>query len=141
MRALAEQFKAIGVDVSVEFQATGPYVAKYNNRKSDMYVDGSSAMFDCQKNLNKLFHSNGRFNLTGYANPEVDELIVAAGREMLTYPRDVLLLKVWRIINDDVVYIPLYHPTVVWAMGEDLDLPADPWFRPRFRHARFKTGG
>jgi peptide/nickel transport system substrate-binding protein len=68
-------------------------------------------------------------------------LIAAAGREMLTYGRDVLLEKVWRIVNDDVVYIPLYHPTVVWAMREDLDLPADPWFRPRFRHARFKTGG
>ena len=26
-------------------------------------------------------------------------------------------------------------------MREDLDLPADPWWRPRFRHARFKAGG
>ena len=98
-------------------------------------------MFDSQVILNDTFSSNGRYNFAGYANPEADELIAAAGREMLTYGRDVLLEKVWRIVTDDVVYIPLYHPTVVWAMREDLDLPADPWWRPRFRHARFNAGG
>jgi peptide/nickel transport system substrate-binding protein len=139
-RALAEQFKAIGVDVSLAFQATRPFLDKCENGKCDIFVQGASAMFDSQAILNDTFSSNGRFDFAGYANPEVDELIAAAGREMLTYGRDVLLEKVWRIINDDVVYIPLYHPTVVWAMREDLDLPADPWFRPRFRHARFKTG-
>jgi peptide/nickel transport system substrate-binding protein len=138
-RALAEDFKAIGVEVSVEFQATGPYVEKTDNGNSDFFVQGASAMFDSQMVLNEQFYSSGTFNLTGYDNPEVDELIAAASREMLTYGRDVLLEKVWRIVNDDIVYIPLYHPTVVWAMREDLDLPADPWFRPRFRHARFKA--
>jgi peptide/nickel transport system substrate-binding protein len=140
-RALAEQFKAIGVDVSVDFQATRPFLDKCDNGECDMFAQGASAMFDSQVILNDTFSSNGRYNFAGYANPEVDELIAAAGREMLTYGRDVLLEKVWRIITDDVVYIPLYHPTVVWAMREDLDLPADPWWRPRFRHARFKTGG
>jgi peptide/nickel transport system substrate-binding protein len=140
-RALAEQFKAIGVEVSVEFQATGPYVDKCDNGRCDMFVQGASAMFDSQMILNELFDSSGQFNLTGYANPKVDELIAAASREMLTYGRDVLLEKVWRIVNEDVVYVPLYHPMVVWAMREDLELPADPWFRPRFRHARFKAAG
>jgi peptide/nickel transport system substrate-binding protein len=140
-RALAEQFKAIDVDISVEFQATRDFVDRCENGKCDMFVQGASAMFDSQVILNDTFSSGGRFNFAGYASPEVDELIAAAGQQMLTYARDVLLLKVWRIINDDVVYIPLYHPTVVWAMREDLDLPADPWGRPRFRHARFRTGG
>ena len=139
-RALAEQFKAIGVDATVEFQATGPYVDKCENGKCDIFVQGASAMFDSQMILNEQFSSSGRFNFTGYANPKVDELIAAASREMVTYGRDVLLEKVWRIVNDDVVYIPLYHPTVVWAMREDLDLAADPWARPRFRQRDKETG-
>ena len=39
--ALAEQFKAIGVDVSVEFQATGPFVDKCDNGKCDFFVQGA----------------------------------------------------------------------------------------------------
>jgi peptide/nickel transport system substrate-binding protein len=47
-RALAEQFKGIGVDVSVEFQATGLFVDKCENGKCDIFVQGASAMFDSQ---------------------------------------------------------------------------------------------
>jgi ABC-type oligopeptide transport system substrate-binding subunit len=36
--------------------------------------------------LNELFHSKGTYNLTGYANPKIDELIAAAGRETLIPP-------------------------------------------------------
>jgi peptide/nickel transport system substrate-binding protein len=83
-RALAEQFKAIGVDVYVEFQATGPFVDKCDNGQCDIFAQGASAMFDSQVILNDTFSSSGRYNFAGYANPEVDELIAAAGREMLT---------------------------------------------------------
>jgi ABC-type oligopeptide transport system substrate-binding subunit len=61
-------------------------VDKYINRESDLYVEGASAMSDCQMILNELFHSKGTYNLTGYANPKIDELIAAAGRETLIPP-------------------------------------------------------
>jgi peptide/nickel transport system substrate-binding protein len=138
-RALSRSFKDIGVDVSLAFQTTGPFMTKYNNRGSDFYIDGMGAMFDSQLNLNYYIHSKGSRNFTGYANPEVDDLITRAGREMVTYGRDILLERVWRIVMDDLPYLPLYHGVVVWPMREGLDLPADPWQRPRFRHARFRA--
>ena len=54
-RALAEKFKAIGVEISVEFQATGPFVEKCDNGKSDIFVQGASAMFDSEMILNEQF--------------------------------------------------------------------------------------
>jgi peptide/nickel transport system substrate-binding protein len=81
--------------------------------------------------------SDGVQNFTGYANARVDELIEASGEQMVTYVRDGLLEEVWRIVTDDVVYIPLYHPMVVWPMREDIEILPDPWHRPRFRSARF----
>ena len=49
-----------------------------------------------------------------------------------------MIEEVWKIVLDDIVYLPLYHPAVVWAMREDLELPADPMNQLRFRQARFK---
>ena len=39
-------------------------------------------------------------------------------------------------MRDDIVYVPLHHQVIVWAMREELDLPVDAWNQPRFRLAR-----
>ena len=81
-------------------------------------------------------------NFGGYANSRVDELIGNIQRELVTYARDVMVEEVWKIVLDDIVYVPLYQSVGVWPMREELDLPADPLLVPHFRLARFKeTGG
>jgi peptide/nickel transport system substrate-binding protein len=95
-------------------------------------------VLDSQWILDASLRSDGVENFTGYANPRVDELITASGQQMVTYVRDGLLQEVWRIVTEDVAYIPLYHPMVVWPMRENLKVPPDPWHRPRFRLARFQ---
>ena len=68
------------------------------------------------------------------ATPEVDELIDRIGREMITYARDAAIEEVWKIVLDDIVYIPLHQQQViVWAMRDNLDLPVYPFNRPQFR--------
>jgi hypothetical protein len=37
---------------------------------------------------------------------------------------------------DDIVFIPLHHQVLVWAMRENLDLPISPLGIPIFREAR-----
>ena len=76
-------------------------------------------------------------NASGYTNPKVDELIAKIDREMVTYGRDAMIEEVWRIVLDDIVYIPLHHQMIVWAMRDKLDLPVYPFNIPLFREARF----
>jgi peptide/nickel transport system substrate-binding protein len=57
---------------------------------------------------------------------------------MITYGRDALLEEAWRIVTDDVVYLPIRHAVTVWAMREVLEIPVDPWNVPRFRRARLQ---
>jgi peptide/nickel transport system substrate-binding protein len=56
---------------------------------------------------------------------------------MVTYGRDALIEEAWKIVVDDIVYIPLHHQMLVWAMRENLDVPVFPIGFPLFREARF----
>ena len=57
---------------------------------------------------------------------------------MVTYARDAYLEEAWKIVTDDLVYLPIRHGVSVFAMRKNLDIPPDPWDVPRFRLARFK---
>ena len=46
------------------------------------------------------------------------------------------LEEAWKIVTDDVVYLPIRHGVSVFAMRKDLEIPPDPWDIPRFRLAR-----
>jgi hypothetical protein len=58
---------------------------------------------------------------------------------MVTYARDAYLEEAWRIVTEDLVYLPVRHGVSVFAMRENLEIPPDPWDVPRFRLARFKS--
>ena len=83
-----------------------------------------------------MYHTRGTENNTGYANPRVNELIDKIQHEMVTYARDAMIEEVWKIVLDDIVYVPLYQSVGVWPMREELDLSADPLLVPHFRLAR-----
>jgi ABC-type transport system substrate-binding protein len=83
--------------------------------------------------------SGGVDNWSGYANPRLDQLIEELRSASLTYARDAIIEEVWRIVLDDVVFLPLHHQVLVWAMRENLDLPISPFNTPVFREARLKA--
>jgi peptide/nickel transport system substrate-binding protein len=133
----AEQLGNIGIAVSVNFLSDDALNAKvYNARESDFYLDGYHMDPDSEGVLRDLFHSKGGWNVTGYANPRVDELLEKIKIDMVTYARDAYLEEAWKIVTDDVVYLPIRHGVSVFAMRKELEIPPDPWDVPRFRLAR-----
>jgi peptide/nickel transport system substrate-binding protein len=138
-RGVAQQLGDIDVQVAINFLSTNEHEAKvYRDRQSDFYLDGSYMDPDSERTLRDLFHSQGQRNVTGYANPRVDELIEKIKIEMVTYGRDAYLEEAWRIVTGDLVYLPIRHGVSVFAMRKNLEIPPDPWDVPRFRLARFK---
>jgi len=137
---VAEQLGAVGIEVPINFLSTDHYEAKaYKGRQSDFRIDGWHMDPDSERVLRDLFHSQSEWNVVGYGNPQVDELIDKIKTEMVTYGRDAYLEEAWRIVTEDVVYLPIRHGVSVFAMRENLEIPPDPWDVPRFRLARFKT--
>jgi hypothetical protein len=49
--------------------------------------------------------------------------------------------KAWKIILDDVVVVPLFRPTFVWAMRDELEVPISAADVPEFQKARLKEPG
>ncbi len=96
---------------------------------------------DSERVLRELFQSRGKWNLIGYANPRVDELIDKIDGEMVTYARDAYLEEAWKIVTDDFVYLPIRHGVSVFAMRKNLNIPPDPWDVPRFRLAHMAPSG
>jgi peptide/nickel transport system substrate-binding protein len=137
---VAEQLGAIGIEVAINFLSTDEYDAKaYKDRQSDFRIDGWHMDPDSERVLRELFQSQSEWNVVGYANPRVDELLDKIATEMVTYPRDAYLEEAWRIVTDDLVYLPIRHGVSVFAMRKTLDIPPDPWDVPRFRLARLKS--
>jgi peptide/nickel transport system substrate-binding protein len=49
-----------------------------------------------------------------------------------------MIEEVWKIVLDEIVYVPLHHQMNVWAMRDNLDIPVFPVGFPLFREARLK---
>jgi peptide/nickel transport system substrate-binding protein len=125
--------------VSVDAQPEDRHYQKVDARESDFWLESFTAeTLDSLEVFDLFFRSGGRFNAFGYANPRVDGLIEELGTASLTYARDALIEEIWRTVLDDVVFLPLHHQVLVWAMGENLDLPVSPLNYPVFREARLK---
>jgi peptide/nickel transport system substrate-binding protein len=140
-KGVAEQLGAVGIDAAVNFLSQDEYDAKiYQDRQSDFFIEGWPMEPDSERVLRQWFSKN-YWNVTGYTNPRVDELIGQIQIANVSYARDAYLEEAWRIVTNDFVYLPIRHGVSVFAMRDNLEIPPDPWDIPRFRLARFKKAG
>jgi peptide/nickel transport system substrate-binding protein len=138
-RAVAAMLGEIGVRVAVAARSMREHFPMIKNHDTDFYMLAWGTGFhDSIEHLRDLFRRDGTYNATGYANPHVDRLIDAIETTLVTYARDALIEEVWKIVRDDIVYVPLHHQVIFWAMRHELELPIDSGNRPRFRLARLK---
>jgi peptide/nickel transport system substrate-binding protein len=132
-----EQLRAVGIETSISFLSNDQVYSRVEQEhESDFFLDSWTLDPDSEGLLRDLFHSQSRYNMAGYANPRVDELIDKIESEMVTYARDAYLEEAWRIVTEDLVYLPVRYGVSVWAVRKTLDIPPDPFDVPRFRLAR-----
>jgi peptide/nickel transport system substrate-binding protein len=81
--AAAEQLRVIGIGTSINLLSTDELTSGVEERRdSDFFFEAWHMDPDSERLLRDLFHSYGRYNMAGYANPRVDELIEKVGTEM-----------------------------------------------------------
>jgi peptide/nickel transport system substrate-binding protein len=125
-RGVAEQLGLVGIKVAINLLPTNALDAKlYKDRRSDFFFEIWPMDPDPERVLREWFSQN-IWNVSGYANPRIDELIEKIKTEMVTYARDAYLEEVWRIVTHDLVYLPIRHGVSVFAMRKELEIPADP---------------
>jgi peptide/nickel transport system substrate-binding protein len=136
-RAAAAMLSEIGIRVTVATSPMSEYVPRIKNHETDFYMLGwATGTLDSLEHFSYLIRSDGPFNATRYANARADDLIDAIETQLVTYARDAMIEEVWKTVRDDIVFVPLHHQVIVWAMRDQLELPIDPQNFPRFRLAR-----
>jgi peptide/nickel transport system substrate-binding protein len=134
-RAIAAQLGAITLDVTANPQPKHLFFAKVDNREADFFFDSWAALDSESYFIN--YYRTGTQGAPGYSNPRVDELIAKIDSTMITYARDAFIEEVWNTVLGDIVYIPLHHQMIIWAMRDNLEMPVFPFNLPLFREARF----
>lgn len=138
-QAIVGMLGRVGIKVSLDAQSKTLHFPKLQKRESDFYLLGWGVpTLDSHYVFNYLYHSQGGWNATGYANPRADALIQRIETETDLPRRDALIAQTWQLVKDDMVYIPLHHQVIAWAMRDRLELPIAADDTPRFRLARFK---
>ncbi|MBL8662347.1 MAG: ABC transporter substrate-binding protein [Candidatus Odyssella sp.] len=95
--------------------------------------DAHDALFNLTASRSKELQ-RGVFNVGGYNNPKLDELVMKAGVELDPKARDTMLRQALQIVRDDVAVIPIHQQVIVWAAKDSVDLVqnADNFFPLRF---------
>jgi ABC-type transport system substrate-binding protein len=61
----------------------------------------------------------GGWNMSGYRNPQYDELAARSEEEMDSAKRRAILHEMQMILSQDIPYLPLYNPSLVEGARAD----------------------
>jgi peptide/nickel transport system substrate-binding protein len=142
--AIAAMLGKVGIKVDVVDQSDTELSRKIASHDTDLYIRSiGHGTLDSLDAFKLLYRSGTRNNVSaaGYSKPQVDELIDTLDAAEVTYARDAHIEQIWRIVLDDIVYVPLFHIKWAWAMRDELDLPIHPYLYPIFRYAHIRPVG
>jgi len=132
-QAGAAMLAKIGIKANLVAQAKGPHFTLITKTppETDFYLLGwGVATYDSHYIFSFLYHgrsgSEGVWNGTGYANPQIDAAIRGLSNEVDSGKRDDAITKIWATLADETIYIPLHHQMLAYAMKRDLDIPVAP---------------
>ncbi|WP_052210613.1 ABC transporter substrate-binding protein [Rhizobium rhizogenes] len=134
--AIAGSLAKIGIKVEPRAQATSRWATQINPPEyntSLALLGYSPATYDAQLFLTSIAATRdpksgrGAFNIGGYSNPDVDRLIGEIAREKDQEKRKGLIQQAFKIIKDDVAFIPLHQLNILWGVKNNIAVvqPAD----------------
>jgi len=113
---IAEMLKDVGIDASVRKWEWSVLKAKIKEGSRQIYLtDWGNAYLDPFDFLNPKLKTGGRGNYSFYSNPEVDELLEKAGKEIDEEKRKELYYRAQEIIYNDAPWVFGYSKISVEA--------------------------
>ncbi len=137
-QAVTGMLGKIGINVDLSAQPKTLHFPKIKNRETDFYLLGWGVPTLDSHYVFSYLARESTWNATGFDDPQINKLIDQIGVEVDFAARDEQIAQVWRRLKDDVVYLPLHHQTVVWAMKDWLDIPVPADNAVRFVFAEIK---
>jgi len=132
-----------GIRVSLNAMPKSQFFPMVNGLESDFYMLGWGVpSYDSEYIFNFLYHTRteayGSWNNTRYSNPELDAMIRGIAQEIDIEARDAMVAQMWETVKEDVVYIPIHHQMLNWAVRDTYALDVDPDNQARIKYFAVK---
>jgi peptide/nickel transport system substrate-binding protein len=142
-QAAVGMFNQIGLDISLESKTKSIHFQDLQNGELDFYMLGWGVpTMDSHYVFHYLVESRteegGAWNHANFSNADVDAKIKALPSETDLAKRDQLIADVWKVVQDEVVYLPLHHQVLNWAMKSNIEFPVQGEDQPHFMYMTFK---
>ena len=130
----------IGITVNLDAIPKAQHFPKITDGKTDFYMLGWGVpTYDSEYIFNFLVHgreaSIGTWNGTGFDNDDLDAKILSLASNTDLASRNADIAAIWRVVQDEQLYIPIHHQVLNWAMGDNVGIEVDPENQPMIKHA------
>jgi peptide/nickel transport system substrate-binding protein len=127
-QAVAANLARIGVRINLQAETKSTYFPKILNRQTSFYLLGwTPATYDAHNALHALMatprsNGQGQYNLGGYSQPRVDELIASIQSETDFTRRDAMIREAFAVHARDIGHIPLHQQALAWGMKKNVEV-------------------
>jgi peptide/nickel transport system substrate-binding protein len=144
-KAIATQLATIGIKANLVAESKALYfpLLERNPPETDLYLLGWGVpTFDSHYIFAFLYHTRtdkeGGWNATRYSNRDIDVLIEGLTKETDLTKRGQTMASIWKVLQDEMIYIPIHIQTLAYAMKPDLDIAVDISNQPKMKSVKVK---
>ena len=128
----------IGVNVNLFAQTKSKHFKELKDDQGDFYMLGWGVpTLDSHYVFHYLYETGASWNKVNFSNADVDAAIRVMEGEVDLDKRNAAIAKAWKIVKDDISYLPLHHQVISWASKSNINVPIRPNNEPLFRTASF----
>ena len=129
----------IGITVNLDAIPKAQHFPKITDGKTDFYMLGWGVpTYDSEYIFNFLVHgredSIGTWNGTGFDNDDVDAKIKSLASNTDLDARNADIADIWRVVQDEALYIPIHHQVLNWGMANGVGIEVDPEDQPKVKY-------
>jgi peptide/nickel transport system substrate-binding protein len=129
----------IGITVNLDAKTKAQHFPLITDGNTDFYMLGWGVpTYDSEYIFNFLVHGResdiGTWNGTGYDNDELDAKIKSLASNTDLDARNADIASIWRVIQDEQLYIPIHHQVLNWGMSEKVGIDVDPEDQPKIKY-------
>ncbi len=129
----------IGITVNLDAKPKAQHFPLITNGETDFYMLGWGVpTYDSEYIFNFLVHGResdiGSWNGTGFDNDDIDAMIKSLASNTDLEGRNSDIAAIWRVVQDEQLYIPIHHQVLNWGMSEAVGIEVDPEDQPKVKY-------
>lgn len=141
-QAAVGMFNQLGMEVSLESKPKSIHFQDMQNAALDFYMLGwgvppMDSHYVFHYLLETRTEEGGTWNHANFSDPDIDAKIQALPTETDLAARDQLIADVWAVVQDEIIYLPIHHQVLNWAMKDNIQFGVQGENQPHFMYMAF----